>query len=90
MQFPRLTVTIMATRLSFQDAENAGATVSVDAHPQTSIQPGEKPNTAIVTSPDGKSYVVVGDYRDVQLKIQAASAQGHESGDTPRKNTSMS
>lgn len=80
----------MATRIPFQDAEHAGVTVSVDAHPQTSVQPGEQPDTAIVTSPDGNRYVVVGDYRDVQLKIQAAAAQGHESGDTPRANTPMS
>jgi hypothetical protein len=83
-------VLIMATRITFEDAENRGATVSVDAHPQTSIQPGEKPDTSIINSPDGKRYLVVGDYRDVQLKIQAAAAQGHESGDTPRTNTPMS
>jgi len=80
----------MPALLSFEDAERRGTRVYIDAHPQTSIQPGEVPNTSIVNSPDGKRFVVVGDYRDVQLKIQAASAQGHESGEAPRKNTSIS
>ena len=80
----------MAIQLTFQDAENSGKTVSIDAHPQMSIQAGEKPDTAIINAPDGRRFVVLGDYRDVQLKIQAAAAQGHESGEAPRKNTSMS
>ena len=80
----------MATLLTFENADARGRSVDIEAHPQTSIQPGDEPGTAVVNSPDGKRFVVVGDYRDVQLKIQAASAQGHESGDAPRKNTSMS
>lgn len=80
----------MAMELTFENAESRGEKVTLNAHPQTSVTAGETANTAIINTPDGRRYVVVGDYRDVQLKIQAASAQGHESGEAPRKNTPMS
>lgn len=79
----------MATVITFDDAENPGKTVSIEAHPQTAVTPGPAANTAMVNTPDGKRMLVVGDYRDVQIRLQAAAARAHESGEAPRKNTPM-
>ena len=80
----------MAAQVQFEDAERAGLVVVFDADPQLAVSPGEAADTAIIGSPDGTRRVVVGDYREVKVKIQAAAAQGHQSGDTPRGNTAMS
>jgi hypothetical protein len=80
----------MPNTIQFECAERAGRMLAVDAHPQTTVMPGDSPNTAVVNTPDGQRMVVKGDSKDIQVQIQAAAAQGHESGDAPRKNTSMS
>ena len=80
----------MAAQVQFEDAERAGVVVVFDADPQVSVTPGERADTAIVISTDGTRRVIVGDYREVKVKIQAAAAQGHEGGDAPRANTPMS
>jgi hypothetical protein len=80
----------MAAEVVFESAEKAGSSVSVPAHPQAAVSPGPKPNTAIINSPDGQRVCVVGDYRDVEVRLQAAAAQAHEDGSAPRKNTPMS
>ena len=80
----------MAAQVQFEDAERAGVIVVIDADPQASVTPGGTPETAIIVLPDGTRRVVVGDYRDVKVKLQAAAAQGHESGDAARRNTPMS
>ena len=71
----------MATRrVEFEDADAPGRVVAVDADPQTAVTPGDQPGTATITGPDGRRVRVVGDYRDVHVKIQAAAAMAHESG----------
>ena len=80
----------MATQVQFEDAERPGVIIVVDADPQTVISPGETADTAVVSSPDGSRNVVVGDYREVKIKLQAAAAQGHEAGTDPQPNTAMS
>ncbi len=80
----------MPAQIQFEDAERPGVVVVVDADPQTAVMPGEAPDTAIISSPDGTRRIVVGDYREVKIKIQAAAAQGHEDGESPRPNTSLS
>jgi hypothetical protein len=80
----------MAAEITFDDAENAGKKVTIEAHPQTAVTPGPSDNTAMINTPDGKRMLVVGDYRDVQVRLQAAAARAHESGDAPRKNTPVS
>lgn len=80
----------MSAQIQFEDAERAGIVVVVEADPQTVVSPGEAANTAIVTGPDGSRRVVVGDYREVKVKLQAAAAQGHSSGTATRPNTGMS
>ena len=80
----------MPTSIKLERAEGQGNFVSVEAHPQTVVMPGEQANTAVLNLPDGKRLVVKGNAKEIQIQIQAAAAQGHESGDTPRKNTSMS
>ena len=79
-----------APQLEFDDADNPGRKVRVEAHPQTAMTPGTNPNTAVVISPDDRRVVVAGDHLDVHAKIQAAAARGHESGDAPRPNTGVS
>lgn len=80
----------MATEITFDDAETRGKKITVEAHPQAAITPGPADNTAIINLPDGKRMIVVGDYRDVQVRLQAAAARAHENGDAPRKNTPVS
>lgn len=80
----------MAAQVQFEDAERSGLVVVFDADPQLFVSAGTAENTSIITSPDGTRRVVVGDYREVKVKIQAAAAQGHESGESPRANTPMS
>lgn len=71
----------MATRrVEFENADAPGQVVAIDADPQTAVTAGDRPGTAIVTGPDGRRVQVVGDYRDVHVKIQAAAAVAHESG----------
>ncbi|HVK19518.1 MAG TPA: hypothetical protein VM533_21465 [Fimbriiglobus sp.] len=67
-------------RVDFEDADAPGRVVAIDADPQTAVTPGDRPGTAIVISPDGRQVRVVGDYRDVHVKIQAAAAAAHEAG----------
>ena len=80
----------MAVELQFENAEKAGTQVTVLAHPQSAVSPGPAPNTAIINSPDGQRVCVVGDYRDVEVRLQAAAARAHEDGSSPRKNTPVS
>jgi hypothetical protein len=79
-----------AKQLEFDDADNPGRKVRVEADPQATVTPGTNPGTATVITPDGLRIPVVGDYRDVHARIQAAAARGHESGDAPRANTGVS
>jgi hypothetical protein len=77
----------MTGQIHFEDAEHPGTTVTVEADPQTAVLPTLTPGTTVIISPDGRRVCVVGDYRDVQVKIQAAAAQAHEAGEAPRQNT---
>ena len=77
----------MTSQIRFDDAEHAGTQVTIEADPQAAVTPGPEPGTAVVITPDGRRVCVVGDYRDVQVKIQAAAARAHESGEAPRQNT---
>ena len=76
--------------IQFDDADKPGAKVGLVPHPQSAVSPGPRPGTAIINTPDGGRVCVVGDYRDVEVKLQAAAARAHESGDAPRKNTPVS
>jgi hypothetical protein len=78
-----------ATWLQFEDADAPGRLVTVEADPQTAVTSGDKPGTAVVTKAAGQRVCVVGDFRDVHIRIQAAAAEGHESGAAPRKNTGI-
>jgi hypothetical protein len=80
----------MAAEIRFDDAENPGKQVSLEANPQTAVSPGTKAGTAIVNTPDGRRLCVVGDYREVEAKLQAAAARAHESGDAIQQNTPVS
>lgn len=80
----------MSSIITFDDAENAGTQVTLEADPQCAVTPGPRPDTAIVNTPDGRRLIVKGDYLDVQVKLQAAAARAHESGEAPRGNTPMS
>ena len=80
----------MAAQIQFDDAERPGTRVTVEAHPQAAVTPGPTPGTAIINTPDGVRVCVVGDYREVEARLQAAAARAHESGDAIRKNTPMS
>ena len=79
-----------APQLEFEDADNPGRKVRVEAHPQVTVTPGADTNTATVLTPGGGRFRVVGDHLAVHAKIQAAAARGHESGDAPRPNTGVS
>jgi hypothetical protein len=80
----------MSSKITFDDAENPGKQVTMEADPQCAVTPGTQPGTAIIHTPDGQRSFVKGDYRDVQARLQAAAAQAHESGEAPRGNTPMS
>jgi hypothetical protein len=80
----------MAVRIQFDDAEKPGTRVIVEAHPQIAVNPGPSPGTAIINTPDGTRVCVIGDYREVEVRLQAAAARGHESGDSTQMNTPMS
>jgi hypothetical protein len=67
-------------RVKFESADAPGRAVEIDADPQTAVTPGDRPGTATVTGPDGRQIRVLGDYRDVHVRIQAAAAVAHESG----------
>jgi hypothetical protein len=79
-----------APQLEFDDADNPGRKVRVEAHPQITVTPGAKPGTAVVITPADRRICVVGDYRDIHAQIQDAAARAHESGDAPRANTGVS
>lgn len=69
----------MSTRkVKFQSADDPSQIVSVLADPQTAVTPGDESGTAVVTTPDGGQFRVVGDYKDVHVKIQAAAAMAHQ------------
>jgi hypothetical protein len=80
----------MAVEIQFENADKPGTRVNVEADPQTAVTPGPTPATAIINTPEGLRVCVVGDYRDVEARLQAAAARAHESGDAIRKNTPMS
>ena len=80
----------MAEEILFESAEKEGSIVAVAAHPQTVVSPGPTPNTATIISPEGRTVCVVGDYRDVEVKLQAAAARIHEDGTEPRQNWPVS
>jgi hypothetical protein len=80
----------MPASITLQRADGQGDDIEVEAHPQTAVMPGEAAGTALLILPDGSRRIVEGDAKEIQIRIQAAAAQGHESGDAPRKNTSMS
>ncbi len=77
-------------QLEFDDAENPGRKVMVAVNAQTAVGPGSDPNTAVIIAPDGTRTTVVGDYRHVHLRIQAAAAEAHQSGPTEQPNTPVS
>jgi hypothetical protein len=80
----------MAVEILFDDAERPGSRVAVEPHPQAAVTPGPAPGTAIINTPDGRRVCVVGDYREVEVRLQAAAARAHEGKDAIRKNTPMS
>ena len=73
-----------------KSAENPGTRVTVEAHPQTAVSPGQTPGTAIINTPNGIRVCVIGDYREVEVRLQAAAARDHARGDVTQKNTPMS
>lgn len=75
-----------AAQIQFDDAENPGRKVAVDADPQAVVTPGNRPDTALITLPDGRQVRVVGDHHEVHVRLQAAAAEGHESGVAPQAN----
>jgi urease beta subunit len=79
-----------APQLQFDDADNPGQRVTVTADTQAVVTPGEKPDTAVVTTPDGRQVRVVGDHREIHVRIQAAAARAHESGANEQSNTPVS
>lgn len=80
----------MSAQIQFEDAERPGVVIVVDADPQTAVQAGERADTTILSLPDGTRKVVIGDYREVKIKLQAAAAEGHGAGTAPQPNTAMS
>ena len=76
-----------AAQVEFEDANHPGRQVALDADPQVAVTPGPRPETATVILPDGRQFVVAGDYREVHVRIQAAAARGHETGTAPQMNT---
>jgi hypothetical protein len=76
--------------IPFDDPDRPGQMVSVEANPQAAVTPGPRPDTAVITQPDGKQVTVSGDYREVHVRLQAAAARGHESGETERQNRPVS
>jgi len=80
----------MPAQIQFEDAERRGVVIVIDADPQMAVVPGPGDCNAIISCPDGSRHIVVGDYRDVKIKLQAAAAQGHAAGTTPQPNTGMS
>lgn len=73
-----------SSHVRFEDAERPGTTVEVEADPQAAVTPGDRPGTATITTRDGRTIRVVGDHRDVHVKLQAAAATAHETGEVPR------
>ena len=79
-------------QVQFKDADDPGRTVSVEADPQNAVTPGDRPDTATITTAAGQRVRVAGDYRDVHVEMQAAAASAHERGegrpaDKPRGQT---
>jgi hypothetical protein len=79
-----------APQLRFDDPDRPGQTVEVPADAQNAVGPGDRPDTAVVTTPDGRRVSVAGDYREVHVRIQAAAARAHETGATEQANTPVS
>ena len=75
-----------AAQVQFDDADRPGQTVAVDADPQAVVTPGDRPDTALITMPDGRQVRVVGDHHEVHVRLQAAAAQAHEAGVAPQAN----
>ena len=80
----------MAKLIGFESADNPGTSIAIEAHAQVAVTEGEAPGTAVIHTPDGRRYTVVGDYREVEAKLQAAAAQAHESGTVTTANRPVS
>ena len=80
----------MPAQVQFEDAERPGVIIVVEADPQTAVAPGPGDCNSIVSCPNGSRHIVVGDYREVKIKLQAAAAENHESGTNPKPNTGVS
>ena len=76
--------------IPFDDPDKPGQSVRVEAHPQAAVTPGPRPDTAVITLPDGRQVTVAGDYREVHVRLQAAAARGHESGAAEHQNRPVS
>lgn len=75
-------------QISFDTPDGGKVLVTADA--QSAVVPGSDGNTATVIAPDGTRIQVAGDYRDVQVRLQAAAAQAHEGGAVEQANTPVS
>lgn len=69
------------TPLTFESADRPGRSVTVPPDPDTAVTPGDRPDTARVSPPNGPPVTVAGDYRQVAAEVQAAVAVAHEQGD---------
>lgn len=74
-------------QLQFDDATSPGQQVTIAVDAQTAVSPGHSSETAYIYPPDGTRVHVVGDYRQVHLRIQAAAAQAHQTGAIEQPNT---
>ena len=79
-----------APAIRFDDPDRPGLSIDVPADAQAAVAPGDRPGTAVVTTPDGRQLTVAGDYRDVHVRIQAAAARAHEGGAVVQANTPVS
>jgi hypothetical protein len=75
------------TSLLLDHPSKPGVKVPVTPDPQSVVTPGDDPGTAVVLAPDGTRTQVSGDPADVHLKIQAAAAHAHQSGQIEVANT---
>lgn len=71
----------------FDHPAKPGVKIPVTPDAQAVVTPGDDPGTAVVIAPDGTRSQVVGDPADVHLKIQAAAARAHETGEVEVANT---
>lgn len=71
----------------FDHPQQPGVKVPVTPNAQSVVVAGDVPGTAVVISPDGTRTKVTGDPADVHLRIQAAAARAHETGEVEVPNT---